>query len=682
MAAYIHVTYDANGGQGKVPEDINKYVPGGRFTVLSGEGLTSGNDDYTFFTWNTRADGTGTTYTPGEEYEITENLTLYAQWAHEHDGIVFQPWSSSTSLPDEAGSYFLMSDVNLGVLDNWVTTGTVNLCLNGHTITTVNEIIIYNGSTLNLYDCSGDQGKITGVEYGMTMYGAFNMHGGVITGFTGWAVYAKDTYSSFTMTGGKITGNAGVGVLVPPFSSFNVSDTPIIEGNTEANVRLEQGQDSGKKVYGIITVQGSLTENARIGVTGWNNSTNVITSGLSGKGTLDNFFSDVSTKIVWLTKKGEAQLTPFWTVTFDSDGGTEIEPQKVAKSAKATEPETPTKEGYTFKGWYKVTRTNPETLEETAFDFDTAVKGNITLKAVWEETQQVTINGVSGSFNDRIKLNFYFGIPDAVHSDEKAYVTLTNERTGETTTLLIKNAALDAEKGYKFSICLAAKEASDTISAKVFDGRGNPLVIIGNTSGNDYSETGIQYSLMQYFAWLEEEGTDAEEKAVGAAAKDYCSAAQIYFKYNADNVSVSSAVSAVTADTLSGYIAGREGTLPDGVSIHGITAMLESDNTLRLYLGFKNVEPGSFTYAIDGKAVELKQRPDGLYYLAMDVGVLSNRLQDAHTYSVSDGTNTYTITASVLTFARAIANKSNIAYSNLGKALYLYNKAAVAAFGE
>ena len=140
---------------------------------------------------------------------------------------------------------------------------------------------------------------------------------------------------------------------------------------------------------------------------------------------------------------------------------------------------------------------------------------------------------------------------------------------------------------------------------------------------------------MQYFAWLEEEGTDAEEKAIGAAAKDYCSA-----------------------------------------------AMLESDNTLRLYLGFKNVEPGSFTYAIDGKAVKIKQRPDGLYYLAMDVGVLSNRLQDVHTYSVSDGTNTYTITASVLTFARAIANKSNIAYSNLGKALYLYNKAAVAAFGE
>jgi len=46
---------------------------------------------------------------------------------------------------------------------------------------------------------------------------------------------------------------------------------------------------------------------------------------------------------------------------------------------------------------------------------------------------------------------------------------------------------------------------------------------------------------------------------------------------------VSSAVDDVTKEMLSGYyIAGREGNLPTGVSIRGIAAMLESDNTLRL----------------------------------------------------------------------------------------------------
>lgn len=161
---------------------------------------------------------------------------------------------------------------------------------------------------------------------------------------------------------------------------------------------------------------------------------------------------------------------------------------------------------------------------------------------------------------------------------------------------------VEPEKGcYKFSIELAAKEASDTITAKVYDGEDNAVTLIGGSSGRDYTRTGAQYSLMQYFDWLEREGRDDNEKEVGAAASDYCAAAQIYFKYNADDLEVSSAVDAVTAETLSGYIAVREGELPAGVSIGGISAMLESDNTFRLYLGFKGAGKDDFHYFIDGE---------------------------------------------------------------------------------
>ena len=115
--------------------------------------------------------------------------------------------------------------------------------------------------------------------------------------------------------------------------------------------------------------------------------------------------------------------------------------------------------------------------------------------------------------------------------------------------------------------------------------------------------------------------------------------------------------------------------------------MLESDNTFRLYFGFEDVAPTGFTYAIDGNSVSLKQRPDGMYYLALDSGVYSNSLHDTHTYTVSDGTNTYEITASVLTYARSCVNKKGTTEDikntrDLGKALYLYNRAAVTAFGE
>ena len=279
----------------------------------------------------------------------------------------------------------------------------------------------------------------------------------------------------------------------------------------------------------------------------------------------------------------------------------------------------------------------------------------------------VIIEGVTGSFNDKIKLNYYFSIPQILLSDQNAYVTLTNESTGNSNTLNIKKAEFVEGKGYKFSILLAAKEARDTITAKVFDGQGGAAVIRGNLRDND---------------WLAANGETDKEKALGTAAKDYCTAAQIYFNYHADDLAVSTAVDTVTEKTLSSYAASRSGTLPSGVSIRGISAMLESDNTLRLYLGFKDVEPSRFTYMIGGQSAELKTRSDGASYLALDAGVYSNHLQDTNLYSISDGTNTYTLTMSVLTYARSCAIKSKEEESNLGKALYLYNQAASAMFAN
>lgn len=64
------------------------------------------------------------------------------------------------------------------------------------------------------------------------------------------------------------------------------------------------------------------------------------------------------------------------TVTFDSDGGTEVVQQIVVYGGVATEPTAPTKEGYTFGGWYS---------GETVYDFATAVKADLTLTAHWTE---------------------------------------------------------------------------------------------------------------------------------------------------------------------------------------------------------------------------------------------------------------------------------------------------------
>ena len=65
-----------------------------------------------------------------------------------------------------------------------------------------------------------------------------------------------------------------------------------------------------------------------------------------------------------------------YTVTFDSNGGTPVTSQTVEGGKKATEPENPTREGYTFDGWY---------LNNQKYNFDTAVTKNITLTAKWKK---------------------------------------------------------------------------------------------------------------------------------------------------------------------------------------------------------------------------------------------------------------------------------------------------------
>jgi len=75
------VTYDGNGSTGgTVPVDSKGYASGASVTILANTGslVKSGN---VFSNWNSKADGSGTSYTPGAAFSMsTANTTLYANW--------------------------------------------------------------------------------------------------------------------------------------------------------------------------------------------------------------------------------------------------------------------------------------------------------------------------------------------------------------------------------------------------------------------------------------------------------------------------------------------------------------------------------------------------------------------------------------------------------------------------
>ena len=63
-------------------------------------------------------------------------------------------------------------------------------------------------------------------------------------------------------------------------------------------------------------------------------------------------------------------------VSFDSNGGSEIESQTISKGKCAVIPEAPTRENYTFGGWY--------TSDGVRWNFDKQITGDITLYALWK----------------------------------------------------------------------------------------------------------------------------------------------------------------------------------------------------------------------------------------------------------------------------------------------------------
>ncbi|MDE7213321.1 MAG: bacterial Ig-like domain-containing protein [Anaeroplasmataceae bacterium] len=68
-------------------------------------------------------------------------------------------------------------------------------------------------------------------------------------------------------------------------------------------------------------------------------------------------------------------------VTFDSKGGSSVKSAEIEKGSKVVKPTDPTKEGYTFAGWY----TTENCSAGSEFNFDTELEVATTLYAKWDE---------------------------------------------------------------------------------------------------------------------------------------------------------------------------------------------------------------------------------------------------------------------------------------------------------
>lgn len=125
------VTYNANGGTGTTAAQNGHYI------TLRDNGFTAPSGK-TFVEWNTANDGSGDSYNPGEEVELTANLALYAIWATDYT----ITWDASPKLsgvdakPNLGGGNYTIT-ARVATWNGTLTAGMISALTDGVTITNV-----------------------------------------------------------------------------------------------------------------------------------------------------------------------------------------------------------------------------------------------------------------------------------------------------------------------------------------------------------------------------------------------------------------------------------------------------------------------------------------------------------------------------------------------------------------
>ena len=187
-----------------------------------------------------------------------------------------------------------------------------------------------------------------------------------------------------------------------------------------------------------------------------------------------------------------------YTVTFDTDGGSAVESQKVEAGGYAVQPEDPEKDDYIFDGWYK----DDECTTDFIFENE-AINSDTTVYAGWLDASSTQTATATFYWN-------YEGAPDGGVYEEKEYASggklrkpSDPKRDGytfggwymdeECTEAFVNNSVYEGDqKIYASWLSTYTLEAEDTQLTQIEDGVpgtvSNGLKIGFGSSSNIYGE--------------------------------------------------------------------------------------------------------------------------------------------------------------------------------------------------
>jgi uncharacterized repeat protein (TIGR02543 family) len=403
------VIFDNNGGDTEAdPQIMAAKAPS--FTVML-PNVEPEWDGYIFTGWNTSPDGSGTELTRGTS--LRANITVYAQWLELPSGssyvVTFNknntddnsqeaaPQKKAVISPDTTIDKLPSEPIRTGYyFTGWKEGGGApfdeNTPVNGNMTVYAQWdpykcIVTFNKNTTDVDSEEADPAEKT-VTYPDINVGTLPSdptRAGY--DFTGWNTRANGSGNAFNQTTPVgILNNKAITVYAQwKEKSYTISGTVTKSDGGGASGAAVELRLNGNRIARVIAdAQG---EYAISGVLSRNNYS--IQASLTGYST--------ETKTFNMPKNDETidfVLEKLCSVTFDSNGGSDVAPLTVNPGATAKKPANPTKIGHTFDNWYD------NASLSAVYEFSTPVTDDIILYAKWIAISYTVIfnsNGGSGS---------------------------------------------------------------------------------------------------------------------------------------------------------------------------------------------------------------------------------------------------------------------------------------------
>lgn len=392
---FKHITFDANNGNGS----MDKQIVEGSATINTNQ---FSKDNYHFIGWNTKADGTGTSY--AADATITANasdkgeVTLFAQWAPNVYLVTFNEnheEGNSFYKEETYDAKYVLPEQPTRTHYDFI--GWFDAPENGNQITTDSDVKVTEDNQQTLY------AYWTGKKYNTT----FNANNGSFEDSSSEKIIAEEYASKYTLptslpshTGYTFIGwytTADGGEQVTTNTIVEITDNnQILYAHWTANTyQVSFNSNGGDEIPPIdVTYDGTyenLPDATRYGYNfdGWYTEKNGGTK--IEKTTKVDITSAITLYARWTRIK--------YTISFDANyvGGKVIEKEEEYGN-KYILPDEPSRKGYTFCGWWTDVSAGTEITSDQTVD----VTEDVNLYAHWTANQyDVTYNANGGKVYDQ-----------------------------------------------------------------------------------------------------------------------------------------------------------------------------------------------------------------------------------------------------------------------------------------